>query len=113
MKEEWPHDDGAAPRRVNRSLTEGLAMRIGFGGSEATKAVRARHDSQRSALGRTCVKVDTDCDQPAEHLVRRLHEPLSFLLRPCSASLGLDPGSNRNAEILMERDKPILLWCPV
>jgi len=70
--------------------------------------MRSRYNSQWAALGTAVVKVRTQGDQRLQYRDRRLNKRHALLLGPTCALRIRHALEDRNADVLVQSDKPVL-----
>src|SRR5438093_288743 len=109
MKQERLHHHDVTTASDALDLAKPLAQPPGRFRRQPTVLMRPGHDAERTTCRPAVIEVDTHGNERCEDSQRRLDVSDAALLRP-SGALGMrDALLDRNSEILVQRDKPVLV----
>jgi hypothetical protein len=109
VKEKRAHGQDVTPASGALERAILLAQRFGGLAGEATMTVRPRDDTERTIRGPAVVEVRSHSNQRFQHGHRRLDVQNTFLLGPAGALAVLDTFPDRDTQILVQGNKPVVV----
>ena len=107
VQQQWAQCECLALLSVAGNFYRRSANGGSFLGLDAPAIVGARHNPKGAILLATGVEMQADRDQLFEYFDRGLNEDGAFLLRPTSKGWSGDPLGYRNAQVLVNGNKPV------
>ena len=107
MQKQWAQCECLAPLSVAGNFYGRSANGGSFLGLDAPATVGARHNPKGAVLLATGVEMHADRNKLFEYFDRGLNEDGAFLLRPASKGWIGDPLGHRNAQVLVNWNKPV------
>jgi hypothetical protein len=109
VEQERPHRQDVTP--ASDALERAMLIAQGPGRRlrQATVSMRAGHDTERAIPRPAVIEVRAHGNERIQHGHRRLDVENSFLLGPTGARMVCDTFLDRNAQVLVQRNEPVLV----
>lgn len=109
VQDQRAHRQYAAPVHRAGDNGSGLAPGLGLLRGQASRPVRAGDELERAVVLAAGIEVHAQGHQLRQQVGGRLDEQAVFLVRPAAQVGMVDPGRDRDAEVLVDGDQPVAL----
>ena len=109
MKQERPHCHDITPASYALDHATLFAQGLGCFCGQATVPVRPRYDAERAIRGAAVIEVHAHGNERLQHGHRGLDVENAFLFGPAGTVAVRDTFLDRDTQILVQRDKPVVV----